>query len=307
MGRNRIAAMLSIAVSALLAALVTGLILPQSAEHKERPRKQDRPAAKMKPPGEQPARALRIARLRLPPPPIAAEPAGKTLPKAAPAAVTVRVTPLRPAKPAKPAIKVVAKTPPRTPPTPPPTPTPGRVNAASRKAGRALLRLLEHGKGPSVEIAWPDSPARRGELYRWLKRCTGMRDAVMDGGGRLFAATGPAGAPWRMNLDRYSGFLRVPAGVPVPEESRTFATIGARHSLADWRPVRIFPRAVDAVLLGGLQRIIGGAYGGARTITAAYRLQGSRVFLDSIRVNGRSLAGEVELTATARAGCRART
>ena len=178
------------------------------------------------------------------------------------------------------------------------------ADAVSRKTGRTLLRLLEHGKGPSVEIAWPDSSAGRGRLYRRLTRCYGMQAVVMDSNNRLFAATGPAGAPWQMDLDRYSGFLRAPAGAPVEEESRGFTNIGARHRLSNWRPVRVFPRNVDAVLLGGLQQVIGGAYGGARSITASYKLTGSRLILDSVRVNGRALAGAVDLTGVAAAGCR---
>jgi hypothetical protein len=178
------------------------------------------------------------------------------------------------------------------------------VAPATRKAGRALLRLLEHGKGPSVEIAWPDAARDRARLHRILGRCYGMRLAVMDGADRLFAASDPAGSPWRMDLDRFSGFLRSPAGQPVADEGRVFAGLARRHRLADWRPVRVFPRAVDAVLLGGLQHVVGAAYGSAGAITASYALSGRRLMLSSIRVDGRAVIGAVDLTNAADIGCR---
>lgn len=318
-----IAGLLSIVVSLLLAVVVVVLIYPQSAQEIEKSRKQDRAAARvaaeMKAIRKNAPPPVRIARLRLPPPPVARpvqappEPAPRPVRKIE----TVEVKPLRPsAPPARkkppPPKKISVLTATAKTPAPPPErrrseaqPKQVTVDVTSRKAGRTLLRLLEHGKGPSVEIAWPDSIADRGRLYRRLTRCYGMQGAVMDGDDRLFAATGPAGAPWKMDLDRYSGFLRAPAGEPVEEESRSFTDIGARHRLSNWRPVRVFPRNVDAVLLGGLQQVIGGAYSNARNITAAYKLTGRRLILDSVRVNGRVLAGAVDLTGVAAAGCRA--
>ncbi len=313
------AGLLSILVSLLLAAILVVLIYPQSAAEKATPRKQDsaaaRAAADAKAILEKAPPPVPIAVLRLPPPPaahpapVAVKPPVRPAPKAAP----VKVIPLRPSQPVRqakpqplkkfPVLTEAAKKPRSAPQTPSKAP-PVRADAKSRKAGRTLLRLLEHGKGPSVEIAWPDSVAAREVLYRRLTRCYGMQGAVMDGADRLFAASGPKGAPWKMNLDRYSGFLRAPAGLPIEEESRKFTRIGARHRLSDWRPVRIFPRSVDAVLLGGLQQIVAGAYEGARTITAAYRVVGRRLMLDSVRVNGGALPGSVDLTAAAAAACR---
>ncbi len=281
-----------------------------------------------------------VGPIRLPPPPpekliakATAKPASAAVrtakavtrpPIVKPAAKRLVVTPLSPAKPAsKP--KPLRKPPPRmalrvrkTPKAPPAKPKPRPMAPAAvakpappladgsriRKAGRVLLKLREHGKGPTVEIAWPDTGAARRRLYRRLVRCYGMRAAVLDGQDRLFAPTGPAGSPWNIDLDRFSGFLRSPAGQPIPEESRVFATIAARHQLQNWRPVRIFPRNVDAVLLGGLQHIVGGRYGSARLITAAYISRGSRLILGSVRVDGRALPGAVDLTGTAKFTCR---
>jgi hypothetical protein len=159
---------------------------------------------------------------------------------------------------------------PRTAPAETAAPASPVVEAApNRKEGGALLRLLEHGKGPTIEIAWPRSAADQRALYHRLTRCYGMRAAVIGPRSRLFAADSPAGEPWDIDRDRISGFLRSPRGEEIPEESRAFASIARRHGLTGWRPVRVFPRDVDAALLGGLARLVGPGYRSARSITAA--------------------------------------
>lgn len=250
-----------------------------------------RPAAAKKVPAPLMISPLRPSKPKSRPVPPRKRPPGKVL--------RVRKTPKPPPPPADPAISprpqaiAVAI-------EPPPVTTGSKI----RKAGRVLLKLREHGKGPTIEIAWPETVAARRRLYRRLTRCYGMRAAVLDGQDRLFAATGAAGSPWNIDLDRFSGFLRSPAGQPIPEESRVFAGVAARHHLQNWRPVRIFPRNVDAVLLGGLQHIVGGRYGSARLITAAYLSRGARLMLGSVRVDGRALPGAVDLTGTAKFTCR---
>ncbi len=331
-----IAGRLSIVVLLLLTAFVVLLVTPQPEQAQETQRKPDRPpaqaAAQTSTVRENSSR-LPTVRLRLPPPPAvrpAPQPAKstgtaarKTATRSSPARRTV--TPLRASTPApqarpprqrKPPPKrritplAGEKTPAAAPAAQPKTAQTAAdaaavaVEPATRKAGRALLRLLEHGRGPTVEIAWPDAARDRARLHRRLRRCYGMRLAVIDGADRLFAASDPAGSPWRIDLDRFSGFLRSPAGQPVAGEDRVFARLARHHRLADWRPVRIFPRAVDAVLLSGLQHLVGAAYASAGTITAAYALSGRRLILGSIRVDGRAVAGAVELTGAADIGCR---
>jgi hypothetical protein len=165
-----------------------------------------------------------------------------------------------------------------------------------------LLRLLEHGKGPTIEIAWPQASADRLALYRLLTRCYGMRAAVLGPRSRLFAADGPAGQPWDLDRDRVSGFLRSPRGVAIPEESRAFARIARHHGLTGWRPVRVFPRDVDAALLGGLAQLLGPRYRSSSAITAAYSPGGTTLTLDRFRIDGAPVAGGIVL-APHRAGC----
>ncbi len=187
------------------------------------------------------------------------------------------------------------------------TPDPGpRTDELAAGEGRALLRILEHGSGPTIDIAWPAASGERERLYHQLKSCFGMRPALMDGGGRLYAADGRPGEPWAINLDRHSGFVRQARGQVTADERRDVGAIAARHAgLADAAPVRVFPRAVDALLLGHLRHAVGDGYAQARVIRAAYRLSGDGVAVESIEVDGRRVEGRIDLAAAAARGCRA--
>lgn len=167
--------------------------------------------------------------------------------------------------------------------------------AQNTKSGGALLRLLEHGQGPVIEIAWPRRADARRALYRQLTQCYGVKAAVLAGGARLFAATGNVGETWPINMDRFSGFIRSPQGEAIAEEARVFASIADRHRLTDWRPARVFPRHVDAALLGGLGAVLGQRYKTARLIHAAYSWDRSRLILGDFTVDGRPLTGSVML------------
>ncbi|MDJ0607754.1 MAG: hypothetical protein QNJ67_02165 [Kiloniellales bacterium] len=169
--------------------------------------------------------------------------------------------------------------------------------------GRTLLRLLEYGSGPSIELAWPDRANQRETLYSTLDRCFGMQVALMDGQGRLFISEGRPNTPWALNLDRFSGFIREPAGRVSGQERRAIDRIRAHHrGVAVAQPVRIFPRSVDARLLGGLQRLLGDRYGKARTIRARYRMDGRRLIVDRVVADGRNVPGRLELPPLG--GCR---
>ncbi len=170
-------------------------------------------------------------------------------------------------------------------------------------AGRALLRVLEHGKGPAIEIAWPGNESERERLFRLLSQCHGMRLALMTGDGRLFTATGRAEAPWQPNLDRYSGFLRFPSGRQTTIEQDAIELLRRRHGSAvrGANSVRIFPRSVDASMLGQVQSLVGPDYAAASQITAAYRMRGGRVIIGGLRGDGRAIDGGIALPKEA--GC----
>ncbi len=195
--------------------------------------------------------------------------------------------------------------------TPPePSPRPGRaartevyfatLGGTVEAEGRVLLRILEHGSGPEIEIAWPVSATQRRALYRLFEACYGMEIAMIDSRGRLYGRSGEAGRPWQPNLDRYSGFVRQPSGRLTADEIDSIARIRTFHGgLRAANNVRLFPRRLDAVLLGGLKALIGDGYGDASAIRAYYRREGNTVLVESIRLDGRPILGRIDLSAAA--------
>ncbi|MDA0239732.1 MAG: hypothetical protein O3A84_06855 [Proteobacteria bacterium] len=165
--------------------------------------------------------------------------------------------------------------------------------------GRTLLRLLEHGKGPSIEIAWPAPANDQIRLYRLFTQCFGMKTAVMDDQQRLYVEETAGGESWDSNLDRYSGFMRRPVGLMSPQEMNAVRGIAQRHGLPNPIALRLFPRHVDAVLVGTLKRIVDDRYGSAKTIRARYRFQGPHVWVSDVEVDGHSLVGQLDLSAAA--------
>lgn len=168
--------------------------------------------------------------------------------------------------------------------------------------GRVKLRLLEHGTGPDIEIAWPKSSHERTSLFRHLSNCFGMTVAVRDSGERLFGPDTQKGKVWDLNLDRFSGFVRLPSGARIADEQRQVKGIRQRHGMGRHSTVvRLFPRTIDAQLLGGLAKLIGPGYRGAMKIRARYQLHGGSVLISNITVDGHALSGEMRLFG--RRGC----
>lgn len=163
--------------------------------------------------------------------------------------------------------------------------------------GRALLRVLENGEGPGIEIAWPTSMPDRDRLFEILRSCFGMETAVMDGQGRLFHASGTPGKPWVLDLDRFSGFVREVAGTATHSEADEQRAISRYHgAVATGHLVRVFPRAVDASMMGGLKTLAGSRYANAQAVHAVYRLSDSGVGLTGITADGVAVPGEIRIS-----------
>ncbi len=326
-------ARLSLALSLALALLLAFKLLPGEAEAPERPVSNSAPSRG----SAAVAHPKASGSLRLPPPPVT-EVANVVPPVAAP---TIAVTPLvqsetepepqvaplrpSPAPPPAPSVrplqakaptrmsKPMSKAPVRRPAPKdasahPPRSASVAVAAAAAdpktlREGRTLLRLLEHGEGPGIEIAWPPGRAGRQQLFRRFAACFGMRLALVDAAGKLFTDSGARGRSWDLNLDRYSGFVRRLAGRLTAAERRQAAAIATRHG-RQGALVRVFPRRVDALLLGGLSRLIGPGYRGARTIRARYRQMAGGLSVEDVSVDGRAVSGRIELTRAMKASCR---
>ncbi len=204
----------------------------------------------------------------------------------------------------------------RQPETPTPAPTPAikaeaplqppqpQETRTAVEAGRPLLKMMELGEGPSIEISWPRDSRVRADLYRVFSRCYGMRVALMTAAGSLYDEASDPGRAWPINTDRFSGFLRRSQGGATTEERGATRRIKARHGLSKATAVRVFPRKTDAALLGGLKSLTGEGYGKGRKVRAAYQLSGWRVGITAIHVDSRPVAGVVDLSGAARSGCR---
>lgn len=221
--------------------------------------------------------------------------------------VALRAAEARP-RSARPLVPTPLKPTARPEPNPGPVSDPGvssanaeiRVDAEAVRDGRQLLRILEHGDGPGIEIAWPGSGAERERLHGVLRRCFGMRLALIDRSGGLYLDAGPRGTRWPIDLDRFSGFVRRPNGRITPAEQRDAGRVERYHRrLPATDPVRLFPRVVDAALLGGLADLLGDGYRSSKAITASYRLRGQRLTVEGVRMDGRRVTGRIDLSRVA--------
>ncbi|MDA1100560.1 MAG: hypothetical protein O2967_16405 [Proteobacteria bacterium] len=304
MARRLIIGGASVGLSALLAALLLSAPPPQYSRAAEAVKKMQDKAPQSQSHSQSMPRAI-----MLPPPPRQApaaplhtlQPSVKTKPrtKFKAMAVTIQTQQPRPARvvetptvvPSQQLAPVATKA--------PDDPEPRAVAAQ----GRVLLRLLEHGQGPAIELAWPQDAGERAQLYRHFRDCLGMRVALIRRAGELFVADSPPGESWRPNADRYSGFARQPSGRLAAAEREDLRAIARRHDLSPRSSaMRIFPRQVDAQLLGGLEQIMAGSYGQAKEIRARYYLRGDAILVGDIQADGRPVAGSISLNSPCRRG-----
>jgi hypothetical protein len=163
------------------------------------------------------------------------------------------------------------------------------------KDGRKLLRILEAGKGPVVTLSWPGRKAEREKVYHSLSQCYSMKTVVYVEHSGLYRREDTSGIKWSLNRDLMSTFIRQPSGGFSAREKGIIESIKSKHLLSSGIPVRIFPRSVDAALLGGLKRIIGKSYPSAETISAEYFLYSGGVGLKNVRRNGMNVDGRFAL------------
>ena len=129
-----------------------------------------------------------------------------------------------------------------------------------------------------------------------------MKTALLDGDRSLFTVLQPPGTAWQVNRDAICGFVRQPTGALTGAERDTRRFLEARHGRRNATPVRVFPRAVEAPVLGGLRQIVGNGYRGFRTILARYALTGYRVAVVNVVTDGVPRGGTVSVPTARRCG-----
>ncbi len=192
------------------------------------------------------------------------------------------------------------------PPMPRPVPEPAaattvalRPGDSMQRRGRVLLQLLESGSGPNVVIAWPSAEAERERLAAVLARCYGMELGLLRRDNSVLRADDPPGVAQPIDFDRWSRFPRAPSGVVTAFERAIEADLRRHHrgasGLFDSRPVRLFPRAIDAALLGGLETLLGEHYADSQDIQLGYQLDDGEVRLTDLRRDGVPVPGALTL------------
>ena len=247
------------------------------------------------------------------------EPLQKTLEPHVEKAAPLKVEPIKPVKTAASALEkpiiplkkpgVASPAPQPAPTKPAQTPTPQTVGTTDTTplmaSGRPLLRLLEHGDGPSIDIAWPRNARGREALFQLFAECYGMMVVLMASNGDLYSDRNTSG-PWEINRDRYSGFVRQSGALGTTSERAWSRRILHRHPWASGSTtIRVFPRAMDALLIGGLSRLLGEDYRAAKSIGARYVQIGNAILIDDIVADGLPIAGRIDLTAAGSRRCRA--
>lgn len=300
LARSRATGFTSVTASLLLGLLLLSQVFGETAPQRPVVRPQSAETA----PREIPA----LARVVLPPPPPFAAPAE---PEAPPEQVArpdpaARKSPLSP-RDVGPAPKDPSP-PARAEPAVEAEAAPAVTVASSRSEtiadGRALLRMLEVGKGPTIEIAWPESRQHRDRLFEAFRRCLGLEVALLAPGNRLFLPDTPPGQPTVLQSDRLSRFLRSPGGEIPGAEQKLHKQIKDRHGIGEATPVRILPRNVDAALLGGLFRLLGSAYQPGSVIRARYGLQTGALRVADISIDGKETSGRLSLSFSLLRDCR---
>ena len=156
--------------------------------------------------------------------------------------------------------------------------------------GRVLLRQLENGKGPEIQIAWPDQTSLKEKIYDILNKCYGMQTARMNSKDELFHSASPSGVRWAINMDKMSGFIREVSGLIPQAEQLHVRLINRKHPNENFKStIRIFPRVVDAHLLMNLRSLAGENYSTSKNISATYGLKNNSILIQHVRLDGREL------------------
>ncbi|MDG2033648.1 MAG: hypothetical protein P8J29_06910, partial [Rhodospirillales bacterium] len=87
------------------------------------------------------------------------------------------------------------------------------------REGRVLLKLLEHGDGPVIEIAWPAARSAKNKLFDHLIKCHGMTTAIFVPERGLFTKNSQSGNPIDLNKQNFSGFVRQSSGMIGEKEA----------------------------------------------------------------------------------------
>ena len=180
-----------------------------------------------------------------------------------------------------------------TPELAPPEMTPPEVapqasdwQVADRLMDKAAQRL-------SLEFLWPADRQSHARIYTHLANCLGVKTGIIDSASRVHLGQGGGRS---FNTAMHSPFMRLVDRPVDPRESRAIDRIRDRQGAGagSGRAVRVFRRSHDMWLLAALNRTFGGLPSNGR-VTAEYNLQGGRLYLGKLTLDGRRYEGRISL------------
>lgn len=157
---------------------------------------------------------------------------------------------------------------------------------ADRLMDKAAQRL-------SLEFLWPADRQSHARIYTHLANCLGVKTGIIDSASRVHLGQGGGRS---FNTAMHSPFMRLVDRPVDPRESRAIDRIRDRQGAGagSGRAVRVFRRSHDMWLLAALNRTFGGLPSNGR-VTAEYNLQGGRLYLGKLTLDGRRYEGRISL------------
>lgn len=260
-------------------------------------------------------RALVFLDLALPPPPVQSPPESqeraRDLPKPEPVADFAKPTKPKPINPISPdeTPKTQSLIPPKVPVTSTPSlskPTLKRIERVVRPSrrdteiGGEILEVMERGEGPGIRIAWPPRKAGRDRVRALLERCA-ERTLLLSAAGALWSIDDDPSESWTPPRG-VSGYMRILDGTEEAVARDLIDRIRQRHNIAGGQTVAVVSRAFDARLLGGLAALVGREALERQSVGGRYRVEGDRLQIVDISVEGAPVSGTVEVVRGGRCG-----
>lgn len=128
------------------------------------------------------------------------------------------------------------------------------------------------GKGPSIEVAWPNLVSEREMLFQLLTQCTGMRLGTLKNGEVNLIANS------HVKNVKLSDFVRIISGKMTKNEKYQFS------NSQSGTPVRLFPLSIDINLIKKLSETK--AYYKSKSIKGQYQVALGNIWLKGITYDG---------------------
>ena len=163
------------------------------------------------------------------------------------------------------------------------------LSPINRQKAYDYLDLLEKGKGPHIQIAWPQNPQEQAHIYQYLRDCSQMKTIVMSEKGLLYKLGGKKGQNWLIDTKKYSGFVRQTTHLQADEHYQIDLIKQFHHGLQNAQAVRIFPRESDAQLLGAISQLLPANHQANFSFQGEYAYINNQLTLTNIHINNQPI------------------